>query len=195
MEYLYGFIVGILGSFIFWLVITKLFVPKIEFSKEISKELNTDDNDPVTYKYKFKFYNRGFRDIIDMEIFVIFKIKGLKKNKPKIWDVFHIPLFHSRIPYLEKKKNKIFTFQLSKSTDFDVAYIPDNIKEKIKDHSIELEDLFSLGTNATMQIFIYGYDEFSGSRKLFKSSIFRNSDIKEGVFILKGLTVKKLPVG
>ena len=45
-----------------------------------------------------------------------------------------------------------------------------------------LEDLLELGQDATLQVIAFGYDDFSGSRKVFESKLYRRSDITLGTF-------------
>ena len=45
-----------------------------------------------------------------------------------------------------------------------------------------LEHLMKLGTKATLQVFMFGYDEFSGARKLFGPKVYAITDIKRRKF-------------
>jgi hypothetical protein len=40
----------------------------------------------------------------------------------------------------------------------------------------------ALGSSSKLVIWVFGYDEFSGSRKLFKSYDYQSIDIKQGRF-------------
>lgn len=52
-----------------------------------------------------------------------------------------------------------------------------------------LSDVLSLGKEATVQIHVFGYDSFSGTRRHFESKLYRNGDIRLGRY--KGLDVVK----
>jgi hypothetical protein len=53
-----------------------------------------------------------------------------------------------------------------------------------------LEDLLRLGDRAYIEVQAFGYDEFSGTRKLFQSDRLTKQDIHEGVFSKDSLSVK-----
>ncbi len=178
-----GVLSGIASSYFIWWIISKFFVPDIKFSPTLSKIDTSNEN--YKHKYRFKFKNSGIRNIIDIEIFAIMKVQGLRADRPNNSDIFHIPLFHNKVPYLEYGKSRTFTLILNKANDFDVSYIPNALREKLKNNTITLEDIYDIRENVFLQIHIFGYDEFSGSRKLFTSKKYTKEDIKFG-FFMKG---------
>ena len=68
---------------------------------------------------------------------------------------------------------------------------PKIIRDKAKEKSILLEDLLGLGAAANVQIHTFGYDNFSGARKLFISKKYKIKDITMGAFDISELGVKQ----
>jgi len=166
-------------------------VPNIQFSNTISKT-QTDDH-KSGYRYRFKFENSGRRSIVDLEIIAKLRIKGLKSSYPNNWQVIYIPLEYDRIPQLHPvKKEKLreaIQFSYDKTNEFSNTIYPDYIRQKVKDNTLSLEDILSLGTDRTLQVFVFGYDEFSGTRRVFQSKLYKKNDIKVGKFDSRGLEV------
>lgn len=191
MSFLVGIPVGILGSLFAWWILFHRIVPRILFSPSISKT-KTDDN-KSGYRYRFKFENIGKRNIIDLEVFAKLRIKAVSPSYPNNWAVIFIPLEYDRIPKLRTVKKshlrEVIRLRVDKIDEFNNPVYPESIRLKCKESSILLEDIMALGADATLQIFVFGYDEFSGARRVFESKLYKLNDIKFGPFDKKGLEV------
>lgn len=64
---------------------------------------------------------------------------------------------------------------------------PKALHKKAKDKQLTLEDLLSLGSRAKLEMFVSGYDEFSGAWKVFSSKEYLLEDIINGRF--RGLSI------
>jgi hypothetical protein len=58
--------------------------------------------------------------------------------------------------------------------------------------SYNIEELFSFGRNPRLRVIIFGYDAFSGSRKVFISKDYTLSDIADGKYEVLGLAIANL---
>ena len=67
--------------------------------------------------------------------------------------------------------------------------LPENIREKARRKELQLEDVLRLGTGSHLQVFCFGYDEFSGARKLFRSKAYYIGDVVKGRFQQKSLDI------
>jgi hypothetical protein len=181
---LIGLLIGLFTSFLTWWILFHAIVPKISFAKDISK-LPSDD-DPSEWRYRIKFANVGRRALVDIQVLARFSIKGL--TAPGNWVTFNIPLewngdTKAEMPRLTKKNNRVLRLFVSHTLDLKRSTLyPTNIRDKAIAVTLTLEDLFSLGTESSLIIWVFGYDEFSGSRKLFRSQDYQITDIKEGRF-------------
>lgn len=68
---------------------------------------------------------------------------------------------------------------------------PDEAKARYELGKLTLEDLFSEEHEYGLQVFVFCYDSFSGTRKIFKSKVYKASDIKQGKFERNGLRIAK----
>lgn len=192
ISILIGVPVGIAGSFIAWWIIYHKIKPVINFSSTISKIKRNPNS--KNYTYRIKFENSGKRAILDLNLIVKLRIKGLNPSFSGNWEVLYIPIDQINTPIIKQVKKSrtrtTITLFLNKAEDFTKPIYPNNIRKKYLDNNLELEDLFKLGSKVTLQVYGFGYDEFSGVKKLFKSNIYSANDIKEGYFDRAGLEVK-----
>lgn len=183
-----GLVLGIAASFIAWWIVFHQIVPKIEFSDGISSTPRRSD--PSRRSYRVKFANTGRRAIIGMEVFARLSIKW---EEGKNWSGYYIPLNSAgdrkyELPRLDRSKNRILTLWLNRSDVFRTnVRFPEALRKKAEEKQLTLEDLLSQGDVARLQLFVSGYDEFSGARKVFASPRFELEDIKNGRF--KGLVI------
>lgn len=186
-------LVGILCSFIAWWIVMHLITPKLRFSKAISK---INSRHTKGYDYRIKYENYGRRRIVDLEMTVYLSILGLSKHRKKTWEVVQLELRdEGRLAYLDPVNKagwrRFVVFEVNKTEKFSREIFPTTIRNKIELGELELEDLLKLGEESFVEILISGYDNYSGSRKVFKSMKFKIGDIKEGYFEPKSLKIKK----
>jgi hypothetical protein len=187
-----GLISGGVSSFIVWFIVYHVLVPRIEFSDHISK-ITGHDGEPV---YRIKFENCGRRPAIDIRINIRYGVKRTQ-NKHHRWIVTYIPFSKDRreqIPFLNpvdknKKGMREVIPLLINDTTFDENTFPEDIRERYEVGKLRLEDLFAEGHEHGIQVFVFCYDSFSGTRKIFKSKVYGLSDIRPGKFEKNSLKV------
>lgn len=178
MSLLLGFPLGCLASLLAWWVVQHRFVPKIEFSPDISR--NRYSGNPSGFNYRVKFKNTGRRDIIDVEVFVVIRNRGLLKGQEKIVEIASIPTDADRMPVIKAGANRIVSVNVHLAEKFKKTSYGSEINEKRKQGNLTLEDVLGAGEKAAMTLNIFGYDSWSGARKMYESPEFLASDIKEG---------------
>ena len=124
----FGFLVGLLTSFLSWWILARWITPKIEFSKDISK-LKTE-GDGSGYMYRIKFINAGRRGLIDMQVVAHLLIKCLPI--PRKWVTIKIPLEWNGA-YIS-------------------SYLPEVIRDRARLGKLTLEELLALGSRAKLAI-------------------------------------------
>ncbi len=183
---IFGLIIGFVTSFISWCILFHGIVPKIQYSKKISK-FSRPTNAGI--RYRIKFQNSGWRDVIDINLIGILSIEGLDRKLPHNTFTFHIPIGASNIPNLPRSRSGVQRFLLDKVDD--ISLFPPNIRDKFQNQTLQLEDLLSLGTHASIKVHALGYDSFSGSRKLFTSPSYTLDDIGDGPYEKDSLKLKQ----
>lgn len=179
---LIGFLIGVTSSFLVWYYLFRVLVPRIVFSEKISKIKREDP--PPKYNYRIKFQNRGKRAIIDVDIKIKLRIKGLFKNRPSTWKEVSIPTSIEENPIIKPQKigGQIVNFGIMDCDFFTSNLVEEEVRENFLKRTLSLEDILSLGSGTELHVIIGGYDEFSGARKIFVSKLYRKDDIVGGQF-------------
>jgi len=171
--------IGVISSFIVWWFLNHLLVPNIIFPSIISK---VKLKDSVGYKYRIGFWNIGFRDVIDAEIIFELTAKALDKEIQTNTSHIRFNMNKPNIPIIKKKKDRW-------SLKIDTQNLPTQLDD-YKDNFV-LEK-FLEEKNAKVHVIIFGYDRYSGSRKVFESKRYTHKDIKEDIFHKKYYSRKYL---
>ncbi|MGC2424188.1 MAG: hypothetical protein WA666_07555 [Nitrospirota bacterium] len=196
-----GLIVGLFTSFFSWWILMRWLSPSITLSDNVSKTTTSipleEDDDKSGLRYRIKFENSGSRTIVDLQIQTYVRIKGLWKTSPNIWEVVHLPLNTNgekiySIPIIRPvRKSKLRTRLRICLNHFDYCtrpMFPDHIREKATQKTLILEDLMSCGTSTELIVVSSGYDEFTGTRKVFMKTYYA-SNIIYGEFSSNSLAI------
>jgi len=194
VNFLISSVTGVGASFLVWWITFKLLVPKLRFSENIS-ESETEEN-PSGFRYRFKFENTGCRNIIDIEIIVKLRIRGLDNKRPQNWEVIYLPtstLDYKKVSIVRPASKGGLRMLLEIKT-YACDYFQNNmfssfIIERSKNKMITLEDVMALGTESELQVMAIGTDEFSGAKKFFNSNIFHRQSIVSGLFDRNSLRI------
>lgn len=193
INFFLGLAVGLATNLFSWWLLFHGIVPKVRFSPYISKTPSDEiGHDKSEFRYRVKYENSGGRAIIDLEVTASISIEGLGPSKDSL-HIFLLPLnpdgnLSFRRPRLlpRHKTNRpghISRFFINSAVEhLDRPPYPDNIREKARQGILTLEELLELGSKATVEVQAFGYDEFSGSRRLFLSHPYTVKDIKLGAF-------------
>ncbi len=179
-----------------------IFVPDIRFSSSINKrEREPTRDDASKFGYRVKLENHGRRSVIDVEVTARLRINYPPDVLPNTWNLINIPLekageyrYHiTRLSRTRTGEPLTHTLRLliNEISDFrDISAYPASIRARAKKKTLLLEDILSLGPDASLQVTAFGYDEFSGARKLFVSKHYTAADIKDGTFEQQGLEIE-----
>lgn len=177
---LLGVPVGMLSSFAIWWWVTHSMVPIIRFAYSISKR--ETDEVKSGFRYRCKIKNTGRRAIIDVEIIARLRIKGLREELPNNSVMIKLDVSSDRIPIIRPNRVKIITILPEMNDKFKHDPYPEDIQKKANDGIITLDDLLNIGKYSYLIVSVFGYDEYSGTRKLFESKKYRKNDVKLGLF-------------
>lgn len=178
---LVGIPFGVLASFLAWMIVFRWIVPSISFSEVISKV------PPVTYakaikdpRYRIKFLNIGRRGIVDVEVMTRLRVRCLSGNQDfaNTWCMVTLKTDTMREPRIPPGASRSVVLDLEGTPELGSSLFVSAIAGR----ELTLETLLSLGTDAEIAIWVFGYDDFSGSRKAFVSKKYRLEDIAVGKF-------------
>jgi len=201
-EFIVGFIAGIGTNLLSWWVLAHYFIPNINFGPSISKfSTECSEDDKSGYRYRIKLANSGRRQIIDINLSATIRVDGLRFGTTT--EIINIPFSSdgekdARILYMKpikpnERNAKILRLHINAYKAFSTGwYFPEDFRNKAKNRMLTLEDVMSLGANSWLQLTAFGYDEFSGARKMFTSRNYTIKDIKYGKFRIGGLDVVEL---
>jgi len=181
---------GIIGSLLSWYILFHILVPQVKFSNKISRVPIASN--PYKYRYRIKMANYGKRDIIDLEIFIILRLKGINSNSTKNVHVYYPKPSNDRIPLLPKKNNKK---HLHKIIDIDFYSLVNEITYfDYELNSVPILEYFFSKTKgkSSLEVIVFGYDAFSGTRKVFISPRYYNQDIMSAKFERTSLKINSL---
>lgn len=186
MDLLLGFVLGLAGSFLYWWVFSHIIVPKVEFSPTILRR--PGKRDPNIPRYLIKFWNRGRRKIIDISIVATVSIQT-KPQSDSSWSIsrlaFHRDGFldHS-IAMLPPGANRLIVVLPSYSDriTFDGNFSED-VRNAVLNRNLDLLSLLNDGNDRNLvvrvRVHLFGYDSFSGARKLFSSKFYTAADVEQ----------------
>lgn len=172
---LIGLPVGIASSFFAWAAIFHLFAPRIRFSEFVSEQKRGSIGTPSTYR--ISVINEGRRDAIDLEIVCRLQVQGLNSSAPLQWKQVNLTIAGEKIPDVEKRSARIIRLLPESTKALQSPFFPKEIRDKCSDSSLSLQDCLAMGTDAKLQVYLFAFDPFSGSRKLFKSPEYRSEDV------------------
>ncbi|MDG4559670.1 MAG: hypothetical protein P9E88_00090 [Candidatus Competibacter sp.] len=175
---LIGIPLGVLASLIAWWVVAHFVVPKLEFSPDISRISRPEKPSGMTYRIKFK--NSGMRDIIDVEVFAELRIKGLNSEVPDNYEITRIYIDDPRMPIIRSGISKLISLRPELTDRFDKPIFGQIINQKRQSETLMMEDLLESGESATLTVYVFCYDRWSGSRKMYESNKYILSDIRSG---------------
>ncbi|MBS1572994.1 MAG: hypothetical protein JST62_11405 [Bacteroidetes bacterium] len=186
---------GVVASFFVWWLTFKYLVPKINFADKISK-LQTDENGSG-FRYRIKFENSGNRNIIDLQVLIRLRIRGIRQEQPKNWEVVYLPtssLEYKNVAIVRPASSSglrpVLEIKTYECDYFQRTIFPDNIRILAQNNQLTLDQVLNIGQEAEFQIMVLGYDEFSGARKFYESKNYTINDIAEGHFDLNSLNMQ-----
>jgi hypothetical protein len=164
-----GFVSGILASFIAWFIVQHLFVPSLKFQPQIRRR----QTDAVLCGYQYC----GRRDILDVEFFAKLRVLGIDSARPNLWRAFYIPVDDARLPRVPAYAVNTVQLLPSSLPATAASALPLALRERLQAQTLTLEQLVGSGRVWTLEVFAFGYDAFSGSRKVAQSVTYKQDSI------------------
>lgn len=181
VSLLLGAILGVGSSLAAWWILFHRVVPYVEFSPRVStRAASRGEVSFAGCVYRIKIGNPRKRGAIDISIFARLRVRGGHIGLPTNWAVIHIPVARPCVPWL--RGSTIVHLLPSRLTPEDLHGFNQDLVNRADSGSLTLEELLESGSAAELDIFVFGYDEFSGSRRMFISPIYQRQDLVPWLF-------------
>ena len=166
-----SFILGVLSSLFVWWIITHFFSPKVYFSDKILVRSGSepDDKKPI---FVAKFWNAKNRAIIDIDVFVYVEIKNSKLDEAG--QNLYLDTSVSKIPRISRRTSTGISIDFSKLHEAFGSRVSHGYESGIESLKVALSDPRFEG----LYIVVFGFDEFSGARKMFTSRMYNIDSVQ-----------------
>ncbi len=157
-----GIPLGILASYLAWWIVSHKIIPNILFASVISNRHDT---------YRFAIMNNGKRNVIDVTIIAELIISGIDKVAPQ--NTSHVRLGLNKKYLIKISPKKLWTININTNklpTQISKNFPNDTLQEILKN------------TKSKLRLSVFGYDSFSGAKKLYQSKYYTDKDIKNVYF-------------
>lgn len=189
METALTTVVGLLGglalSIAFWYWITHRIIPTITFSDDISLLTAGIEGEQDYVRYRIKMANTSNRRAaIDVTVRVRLLYKDLPGVTKGTTTSITLPPYVDHIMCISPGKK--FVVSVLPSSDWLTGHekqFPQSIHEKVRAGASDaLEELMKYRESTVLVLQVLCYDQWSGSRRYFRSKDYTYSDIKRGGF-------------
>ena len=163
-----NFLLGIVASFICWLIINVILSPRLKISSKIACRNIYDQQKDNRKLFQIKITNKSrIRDVYDIDVRIRYH---LSKDSYYSGGLSHISLLKPRPFFLKKPIN-------NKRTPFYSILNIKGFKDK-NGSTTSIDDFFKVGNNEWIDIFAIGYDRFTGSTRHLKTVRYYMHDIE-----------------
>ncbi|WP_299698824.1 hypothetical protein [uncultured Tateyamaria sp.] len=173
-------LLGVISSYFVWWLISHKWIPSINFGPEICRYKVDGENG----LYVCAFENAGHRDIVDVE--VVTRVGVERFNEAEGWLFFSLKTNSTQIPVLEPNRRALVRIFDQREERRYIDAPPPSLRKTVDD-CVALEEIFDISNGAIIQLHVFGYDSFSGTRRHYVSPDYSKHDVRSGR--LKGLTV------
>lgn len=171
-----GILIGILSSVFAWWILNHSLSPKIVFADKLLC-VRLTANTGSSERYLIAFENIKRRAVIDLEIKAYINVRLDEMNIPSDGRNLYVNLSVTNIPRLGGKMSTGVTLHPEKTEEMISGSLSGYFNNA---EDITLENIMSIPGFEGLYIVVYGYDDFSGARKLFKSKAYDSGDLTSG---------------
>ncbi len=188
LEIALSVVLGLATSFAFFYWQFHIAVPRVRFSEKISK-LPLDDGG---YRYRIKYENPGRRAMLEVTLVARLRVPGIRAGRHANIGIATIPMegLTPRVPALREKTLRPTPELELQKTEFDRTF-PRDLVERAHRGGVSLEELLTFRTGVELFIYLFAFDEFSGSRTMFESKRYNVADIAEGEYVATSLEIER----
>jgi len=174
-----GFFLGMVGSYLVWLVTVRTYVPKIVVS-QIAR--NTVSTNPLIYEYRIKVFNQGRKSVSGLSITCKIFIQGINRSRPKNIISLYLPVADENpFPVLEAHSGRVYTLRISGIRGGRHKGLPEGVCNGLVSGEVSLEELLQLSEVSYLRLAVTGSHEVGGLQRTIDRK-YIISDIIEGEF-------------
>ena len=185
---------GVFGGFalsiVLWWWLNHKLVPELGLCEELSRRPITYDSQ--SFRYYFAFKNLGKRSTIDIKIKARLCVPDALHTGSNIKNYFDIALSNYEVFELKPNEMIRMALMLHESSSLKSTAIDRNIREKLSDRTLTLDDIFNEYNESYVYFDIICTDIYSGSRKVFNSRAYHRRDTRSGRFVGRSLEIRRL---
>lgn len=173
-----GIPIGVMCSFLAWLIVTQGIRPTLRFEKLID-QVTDPRSAPL---FSVGFINSGRRDAVDVVTHARLRLRGLVPGRPERWLVMEVPTNNRSIPVARPRRRggvrHVLVLLPSAIAPADRARLPEQLSVSLDEGSISLLDLMRQASASELTLSAVCSDRFSGARHVFQSRAFRCEDLE-----------------
>jgi hypothetical protein len=184
---------GILTSFVFWWWVTRRLAPRIAWSSVLvipsaTTHTGTDHDQP-----RVKTVNLGRRDAVDLQVKAQLRVPHDVDNIGSPMSIVDLPTSVEWLPRLQRGSLRYVRLCLEQVPPSELRRVGAVVGREPAP-GCGLAEFLRGHPDATVRLYLFAYDEFSGARKMFVSPDYGASTMVEGSFRPgTSLTVDRAP--
>lgn len=174
-------VTGVVSGITAWLVMYRLFAPRLHWSGDVTKRQRASGS-PAPWRYAMLLTNEGRRGAVAVTIQVRARVPMPLRSGSGSWinryvfviptDTTFVPLIASHRPLLRRRRKAVrypVVLRFAEVDPRDLAYapLPEPVKERVRDGTVELEELLAHGLQ--LKYWAWGYDQATGAMSVASS--------------------------
>jgi hypothetical protein len=172
---------GILTSFVFWWWVTRRLAPRIAWSSVLvippaATRTGTDHDQP-----RVKTVNLGRRDAVDLQVKAQLRVPHDVDNIGSPMSIVDLPTSVEWLPRLQHGSLRYVRLCLEQVPPAELRRVGAVVGRELAP-GCGLAEFLQDHPDATVRLYLFAYDEFSGARKMFVSPDYGTSNMVEGSF-------------
>ena len=185
-----GVLLGFALSVMFWLITTKVLVARLTLPSVITELIEEDG----TFSYQFWLENKGQRDAVDVNVRCTLYSTGWSGDPSELVATIALPLsiqsinvmagrrhmhrIHGRSRPIDRIGPRKITFRLGSISDFEKLKLESALRHRLDKNQVPLREIMGLGNDSFVNIVVFAYDRFSGSRNVYTDASIAPNDIR-----------------
>ena len=172
---------GILTSYVFWWWVTRRLAPRLDWSAELVVPADHTRTGTAHDQPRVKTVNLGRRDAVDLQVKAQLRVPHEVDNIGSPMSIVDLPTSVAWLPRLQHGSLRYVRLCLEDVPEAELQRVAavvgrkptpgEGLAEFLRDHP-----------DASVRLYLFAYDEFSGARKMFVSPDYSAANMVAGAF-------------